>query len=43
MNQKIHEWSQKHKVAYGFIIWGFISFAYLLFIANWGFTVGLRR
>lgn len=41
MNQKIHEWSQKHKVAYGFIIWGFISFAYLLFIANWGFTVGL--
>ncbi|WP_051677968.1 hexose phosphate transporter [Mycoplasmopsis opalescens] len=31
----------KKKILYGFFLWGFISFAYLLFVANWGFAVGL--
>lgn len=31
----------KNKVAYGFLLWSFISLAYLLFVANWGFVVGL--
>ncbi|CBV67109.1 hexose phosphate transporter [Mycoplasma leachii] len=41
MNNKIQQWSQKNKVLYGFILWSFISFAYMLFIANWGFSVTL--
>ncbi|MDQ0567710.1 hexose phosphate transporter [Mycoplasma yeatsii] len=41
MNNKIKEWSQKNKVLYGFILWSFISFAYMLFIANWGFSLTL--
>lgn len=31
----------KNKVAYGFLLWSFISMGYLLFVANWGFVVGL--
>ncbi|QVK05982.1 hexose phosphate transporter [Mycoplasma mycoides] len=37
----VEKWSQNHKMLYGSILWAFIGFGYLLFIANWAFAIGL--
>ncbi|WP_434324620.1 hexose phosphate transporter [Mycoplasma capricolum] len=37
----VEKWSQKNRMLYGTILWAFIGFGYLLFIANWAFAIGL--
>ncbi|MBU4689600.1 hexose phosphate transporter [Mycoplasma zalophidermidis] len=33
---------RKNKTLYGIFLWAVISFAYLLFVINWGFSIGLN-
>ncbi|WFQ96360.1 MFS transporter [Mycoplasma feriruminatoris] len=39
--KSVEKWSQNHRMLYGSILWAFIGFGYLLFIANWAFAIGL--